>query len=336
DPNLFVTGIDYQTYQDLQNSLDRPLFNRAIQGQYPPGSTIKPIMGLAGLHYGFTDWGRSIYDPGFYKLENDNHYYRDHKKWGHGVVDLRTAIVVSCDTYFYDLAFKMGVDRIHDFFVPFGFGHKTGVDVTGERPGLMPSRFWKKAKYNQSWYPGETLITGIGQGYMLATPLQLALSTAIVANKGRIVKPRMVKNIQGEPVIDQEPLGQIELKDPTHWDRTIAAMRDVVHSPQGTAKSILPGLTYEVAGKTGTAQVVGIKQNESYDASKLKEWHKDHALFVGFAPINNPQIAVAVMVENGGGGGATAAPVGRKVMDAYFESLAQDQVSNNSPEPQPE
>ncbi|NPU92959.1 MAG: penicillin-binding protein 2 [Gammaproteobacteria bacterium] len=332
DPNLFVTGIDYKSYQDLQNSLDRPLYNRSIQGQYPPGSTIKPIMGLAGLHYGLTDWDRSIYDPGFYKLENDNHYYRDWKKWGHGVVDLRTAIVQSCDTYFYDLAFKMGVDRIHDFFEPFGFGHRTGVDVTGEGPGLLPSRFWKKAKYNQSWYPGETLITGIGQGYMLSTPLQLALSTAIIANKGHIVKPHMVKMIQETPVTDPEPLGIIELKDPSNWDRTIAAMRDVVHSPQGTAKGIAPGLTYEAAGKTGTAQVVGIKQNESYDASKLAEWHKDHALFIGFAPVNNPRIAVAVLVENGGGGGSTAAPVGRKVMDAYFESLAQDEISNNRPE----
>lgn len=336
DPNLFVTGIDYASYQDLQNSFDRPLYNRALQGQYPPGSTIKPLMGLAGLHYGFTDWGRSIYDPGFFRLDNDNHYYRDWKKWGHGVVDLRSAIMHSCDTYFYDLAFRMGVDRIHDFMQPFGMGRLTGVDLTGERPGLLPNRFWKKAKYNQSWYPGETLITGIGQGYMLATPLQLALATAIVANKGHLVKPHMVKSIQEEPVIDPVPLGRIELKDPGDWERMIGAMRDVIHSPTGTAKGIAPGLTYQMAGKTGTAQVVGIKQNESYDASKLKEWHKDHALFVGFAPVEAPRIAVAVMVENGGGGSTTAAPVARKVIDAYFESLAQDEISNNRPEALPD
>jgi penicillin-binding protein 2 len=333
DPNLFVTGIGYQAYQELQHSTAQPLFNRAIQGQYPPGSTIKPIMGLAGLHYGVTDWNRSIFDPGFYKLENDNHFYRDWKKWGHGVVDLQIAIVQSCDTYFYDLAFKMGVDRIHDFMVPFGFGKRTGIDVTSERPGLMPSRAWKRAAQNQAWYPGETLITGIGQGYMLATPLQLALSTAILANKGKIVRPRMVKTVQDVSLGDAEPVRQIELQDPQNWDGIINAMRDVVHSAQGTARSINAGLVgYDIAGKTGTAQVVGIKQDETYDADKLSDWHKDHALFVGFAPVQNPRIAVAVLVENGGGGGSTAAPVGRKVLDAYFESLAQDQVSDNLPE----
>lgn len=328
DPNLFVTGIDYKSYQELQDSLERPLYNRALQGQYPPGSTIKPIMGLAGLHYGFTDWGRSIYDPGFYKLDNDNHYYRDWKKWGHGVVNLKTAIVQSCDTYFYDLAFKMGVDRIHDFFLPFGLGKRTGIDLPNERPGLMPSRAWKRAAMNQAWYPGETLIVGIGQGYMLSTPLQLALSTAILANRGKMVHPRMARLVGDDPTIDDKPMEQIKLNNPQDWDATIDAMRDVIHSATGTARGINQDLTYDIAGKTGTAQVVAIKQGESYDASKLKEWHKDHALFVGFAPVKEPRIALAILVENGGGGGSAAAPVARQVFDAYFESLAEDQIDN--------
>lgn len=330
DPNLFVTGIDYKTYKELQESLDQPLFNRAIQGQYPPGSTIKPIMGLAGIYFGFTDWGRTIYDPGFYRLENDSHYYRDWKKWGHGVVNLRTAVVQSCDTYFYELAFRMGIDRIHDFLTPFGFGTRTGIDVTNERPGLLPSREWKRAHYNQPWYPGETLIAGIGQGYMLATPLQLALSTAILANKGTIIKPHMVRAIGGTRVEEPQPLGKIELKDPQNWDLMFAAMRDVIHTNQGTAK-IIRSQEYDIAGKTGTAQVLGIKQDETYDADKIAERHRDHALFIGFAPVSNPKLAVAVLVENGGHGGSDAAPVARQVMDAYFASIAEDEVSNNQP-----
>lgn len=323
--NLFVTGIDYATYNSLQNSKARPLFNRTIQGRYPPGSTIKPIVGLGGIETGATTWDYSIYDPGFYRLENDTRYYRDWKKWGHGVVNLHTAIVESCDTYFYELAFNMGIDDIHDFMEPFGFGHRTGVDLINESKGLLPSRFWKKATRNMPWFPGETLITGIGQGYMLATPLQLALSTAILANHGTKVRPRMVKAIGGIPLPAPEVGEPITLKTPENWDLIIESMRDVVHSAKGTARGIskdLPG--YDIAGKTGTAQVLGIKQDEEYDAEKIAEWHRDHALFVGFAPVKNPKIAIAVLVENGGGGGSTAAPVAREVMDAYFESLRQD------------
>ncbi len=325
DPNLFVTGIDYKTYNQLQHSKARPLFNRALQGQYPPGSTIKPIVGMGGADLGVVSWDYSIHDPGFYKLENDERFYRDWKKWGHGVVNLHSAIVQSCDTYFYDLAFKMGIDQIHDFMKPFGFGHRTGIDLTSERKGLLPSRFWKKATKNLPWFPGETLITGIGQGYMLATPLQLALSTAIMANRGIQVQPRMVKAIGGIPIPPPETAPPIQLNNPKNWDRTIQSMRDVVHSIKGTARGISTDLEgYDIAGKTGTAQVLGIKQDEEYDAEKIAEWHRDHALFIGFAPVQNPKIAVAVLVENGGGGGSTAAPVARKVMDAYFESLKAD------------
>lgn len=327
DPNLFVTGIDYATYNELRDSRARPLFNRTMQGQYPPGSTVKPIIGMGAADNGVVTWDYSIHDPGFYKLENDRRFYRDWKKWGHGVVDLHKAIVESCDTYYYDLAFKMGIDEIHDFMEPFGFGHKTHIDLTSERKGLLPSRFWKKATRNQPWFPGETLITGIGQGYMLATPVQLALSTAILANRGRQVHPRMVKAIGGVPIPEQTNLKQIQLNDPENWDRTINAMRDVVHSRKGTAHGISKGLTqYDIAGKTGTAQVLGIKQDEEYDAEKIAEWHRDHALFVGFAPVENPKIALVVLVENGGSGGTTAAPVARQVMDAYFESLQADKA----------
>jgi len=323
--NLFVTGIDFATYNALQNSKARPLFNRALQGRYPPGSTIKPIVGLGGLEAGATNWDYSIYDPGFYKLENDDRYYRDWKKWGHGVVNLHDAVVHSCDTYFYELAFNMGIDAIHDFMAQFGFGARTDVDLTNESAGLLPSRFWKKATRNQPWYPGETLITGIGQGYMLATPLQLALSTAILANRGVKVRPRMVKSIGGKPLPAPDLGTPIMLKNQANWERMIQAMRDVVHARNGTAHRITEGLTgYDIAGKTGTAQVLGIAQDEEYDADKINEWHRDHALFIGFAPVNNPQIAVAVLVENGGGGGSTAAPVGRQVMDAYFASLQED------------
>lgn len=323
--NLFVTGIDYATYDSLQNSRARPLFNRALQGRYPPGSTIKPIVGLGGIETGAVTWDYSIYDPGFYKLDNDQRFYRDWKKWGHGVVNLHDAIMQSCDTYFYDLAFKMGIDDIHDFMAPFGFGKRTGVDLVNEKSGLLPSRFWKKATRNMPWFPGETLITGIGQGYMLSTPLQLSLSTAILANRGEQVQPRMVKAIGGSPLAKPETGPAIELKNPANWDRIIGSMRDVVHHPKGTARGISKDLTgYDIAGKTGTAQVLGIKQDEEYDAEKIAEWHRDHALFVGFAPVQNPKIAVAVLVENGGGGGSMAAPVARKVMDAYFQSLQQD------------
>lgn len=327
DPNLFVTGIDYDTYNELNTSRARPLFNRALQGQYPPGSTIKPIVGLGAIDSGATTWKYSIFDPGFYRLENDSRYYRDWKKWGHGMVDLHKAIVESCDTYFYDIAFKMGVDDIHDFMAPFGFGAKTKIDLISERSGLLPSRFWKKATRNMPWFPGETLITGIGQGYMLATPLQLALSTAILANHGHQVQPHMVKAIGGAQVPTPEVAPPIEIEDPQNWDRIIDTMRDVVHSSKGTARSISKDLEgYDIAGKTGTAQVLGIKQDEEYDAEKIAEWHRDHALFVGFAPVKNPKIAISVLVENGGGGGSTAAPVARLVLDAYFNSLRDDEA----------
>lgn len=322
DANLFVTGIDYKSYNDLQSSRSRPLFNRAIQGQYPPGSTIKPIIAIAGIESGATTWDRTIYDPGWYKLEHDDHLYRDWKKYGHGMVNLDKAIMRSCDTYFYELAHKMGIDTIHNFMAPFNFGVRTNIDLVNEKRGILPSKFWKQATKSQPWYPGETLISGIGQGYMLATPLQLAVSTAILANRGKKITPRMVRSFESDGYIEDlpppQPSPDITISDPENWEKAIQAMKKVIHNPRGTAHKLSKGIQYEMAGKSGTAQVFTIKQDEKYDASKISEWHRDHALFVAFAPLSDPEIAVAVIVENGGGGGTNAGPVARAMIDAYL------------------
>lgn len=329
NPNLFVTGIDHATFNSLNHSEDRPLINRSLQGQYPPGSTIKPLIALSALNAGTANWQHTINDRGWYRLENDTRRYRDWKRGGHGdAVDLAYAIMQSCDTYFYELAFNTGIDIIHNFLTPFGLGKKTHIDMANEWRGLIPSREWKRRTQNLKWYPGETLNSGIGQGYMLTTPLQLALSTAILANRGRIIHPKMVKTLGDEPLSDtpsnaSQAGTQIALRDTQDWERVIESMRNVVHHPRGTATGIAKELTdYDIAGKTGTAQVRGIKQNEEYDADAIAEKHRDHALFVGFAPVHNPQIAVAAIVENGGSGGSQAAPVVRAVMDAYLTPAA--------------
>lgn len=318
DPNLFVTGISTKDYSALRDSLDRPLFNRALNGQYPPGSTIKPFVGLAGLEHNIITWDYAIKDPGWYQLENDERFYRDWKRQGHGNhVNLAQAIIESCDTYFYEMSFNLGIDRMHDFMQRFGFGKRTHIDLLGEPKGLMPSSAWKKARKGVPWFPGETLNVGIGQGFMLATPLQLATATAILANKGKVVRPKLADlGFEQNP---QDPdASQVNIKIPSNWDAMIRAMVKVMHSFKGTAKSSGDGAQYKIAGKTGTAQVLGIKQDERYEESKIAERHRDHALFVGFAPVQNPQIALAVIVENGGGGGSTAAPIARKVFDAYL------------------
>jgi penicillin-binding protein 2 len=318
DPNPFVSGISGPAYALLRDSPDHPLINRAIQGLYPPGSTVKPMYALAGLYYGIVTPTSSVPDPGWYQLGGVGRRYRDWKKWGHGgAVNLSQAIAESCDVYFYDLANRMGIQRMHDFSLEFGLGSATGVDQTAERRGVMPSNAWKLAAIGQRWYPGETLSVGIGQGYMLATPMQLAVMTATIASRGRHYRPRLVQRIGGR-VLEPELLHTVEMPDPAYWDAAISAMEEVVHGLRGTAKSINKNLGYRIAGKTGTAQVVGIAQNATYDSAKLDKRHRDHALFVAFAPAEDPRIAVAVMVENGEHGSTTAAPVARKVMDAYL------------------
>lgn len=320
DANLFVGGISSRDYKVLRESPDLPLFNRALQGQYPPASTIKPIHGLAGLHYGLVTPQTEVRDPGWYQLPNDDRFYRDWTwqkyRRGHAhSVALEQAIVESCDTYFYALAYDMGIDRIHEFMGPFGLGSKTGIDNTNERSGLLPSREWKRRYKRLPWFPGETLNVGIGQGYMLVTPLQLAVATAAVATRGVRFKPKLMRRLQDQE-IPIEALPTIDIA-PEHWDTVIQAMKQVVHGARGTANRINRGAKYRMAGKTGSAQVVGMAQNEKYDVEQVAKRRRDHGLFVGFAPVDNPQIVVAVIVENGEHG-SWVSPVARKVFDAYL------------------
>ena len=319
DPNLFIDGIDSENWDELNNSPDVPLNNRALRGQYPPGSTIKPFMALAGLYYGRSP-SYTINDPGYYTLPGNRHQYRDWKKGGHGRVDMFKSIVISCDTYYYGLANEIGIDKIHDYLAQFGFGKKTGVDMEGEVAGLLPSQEWKMKRHNQIWYPGDTVSAGIGQGYNLVTPLQLASATATLANNGIAYKPHFVKHVQ-HPTGDTPepaPLPTLDLHiKPENVDLVKRAM-EAVTQPGGTAAGASAGAPYRMAGKTGTAQVIGMKQGEKYEANKVSEYNRDHAWFISFAPVEKPSIALAVLVENGGHGGATAAPIARKVLDYYL------------------
>jgi penicillin-binding protein 2 len=322
DPNQFVLGISPTAYHDLQGSPDKPLFNRALRGQYPPGSTVKPFIGLIGLETGAVGHEHTQYCPGFYQLPGNEHKYRDWKKWGHGKVNMRTSIVQSCDVYFYDLARTLGVDRLHESLANFGFGRRSAVDLTGELGGILPSREWKRRTRREPWYPGETLIMGIGQGYFLVTPVQLASATATLAARGRHRAPRVVRAVRGprtggalEPTTS-EPVRIPHTAD-ENWELVIEDMRQVIENPRGTARRIASEV-YSIAGKTGTAQVFTVKQDEEYDEDKVAEKMRDHALFVAFAPVEDPKIAVAVIVENGGHGGSVAAPIARRVMDRYL------------------
>ncbi len=318
DPNLFVTGIGFQAYADLRDSIDRPLFNRVLRGLYPPGSTIKPAVAIAGLDSGVINAGSRVFDPGFYQLPNYDHKYRNWNRTGDGWVDLDTAIMRSNDTYFYDLAHKLGIDKLDNYMGQFGIGQKVSLDMFEESPGLMPSREWKRKTRRQAWFPGETLILGIGQGYMQATPLQLAQATALVANKGKWNRPRLARTIEGVPPVDENPVPDIVLRNPSDWAKVTHGMEQVMQGARGTARKAAIGAKYRIAGKSGTAQVVAIRQGEKYDRSKVQERHRDHALFVGFAPADNPRIVVSVMVENGESGSGVAAPVVRQIMDAWL------------------
>ncbi len=323
DPNPFVNGIDSMSYDALHNSPNRPLYNRALRGAYPPGSTIKPFVGLGGLEMKSISLEQNVFCPGFYTLKGQAHQYRDWKHGGHGSVSLDKAIVESCDVYFYTLAQAIGIDRLHDFLTRFGFGVKTGIDVNGELEGLMPSQEWKRRVHNQPWYPGETLIAGIGQGYTLVTPLQLAVATATLANRGKRWPPELVRASEDSvshamTPLAGDPLEQVPVVNPAHWQSVVDAMVRVVHSEHGTAHRIGLGAQYTIAGKTGTAQVFGVKQAEKYVEKDVAERLRDHALFIAFAPADDPRIAVAVIVENGSHGATAAAPVARRVMDRYF------------------
>ena len=322
DPNLFVSGISQKNYSKLLNSSDRPMFNRAIRGQYPPGSTIKPLFGLIGLHKQTITMDYRIEDPGYFYMEGIERPWRDHNsdRGGHGNgVDLAKAIIESCDVFFYNMGIRTGIDLLSSYGEVFGLGTLTGIDVPGERRGIMPSREWKKNARQQSWFNGDTINASIGQGFMLTTPLQLAVMSARIASKGKMIQPRLVKSINGVPLEPPKLEESISIDD-RYWDYIHRAMRDVVHSPRGTAKGISKGLDYEIAGKTGTAQVISINAEDEYDSSKLDKSQWDHALFVAFAPLDDPQIAVGLIVENGEHGSSVAAPIAQRVIDAYLKS----------------
>ncbi len=332
DPNLFVHGISSINYKALSTSAERPLFNRALRGQYPPGSTIKPFMGLAGLELKELQSHDEIDCPGWYMLKNDDRRYRDWKKKGHKKTNLLKAITESCDVFFYDLALTLGIDNMSSYLAYFGLGEKTGIDLLGELSGLNPSREWKRRNRNLPWFPGETLITGIGQGFMLTTPLQLANATAAISMRGERYKPRMVYGVQDEqnsPVIVTKikPLKAVPINDEKNWQMVLKAMKNVVHGLHGTARGIKYNLKYTLAGKTGTAQVFGIAQDAEYNKDEIAKKLRDHALFIGFAPFDDPKIAVALIVENGGSGGAVAAPIVRKVMDQYLLNMTEQKLS---------
>lgn len=361
DPALFVNGISSEAFTALQQDPARPLFNRALHGQYPPGSTIKPLLGLAALERGVLRENFAIGCPGSYQLPRDTRRYRDWKKHGHGpAIDLKQAVIESCDVFFYDLAYRTGIDAMADYVRQFGFGRSTGIDIEGEKIGLFPSSEWKKKRFGEKWYTGESLSVGIGQGYVLATPLQLAYMAAIMATNGQAYRPHVLEatsrprqaelqqaqNAQAvepaageaqQPALPQTqaetlvqaaeqrlqkipPLLQhtVPVVQQRHWDYIRQAMIGVVHDPKGTARATGFKAPYYIAGKTGTAQVISIKQNEEYDEEKIAKQHRDHALFVAYAPADKPEIAMAILVENGGHGSSAAAPIARKIMDQYL------------------
>lgn len=335
DPNLFVTGIDFKTYRNLQADVNKPLYNRAMQGRYPPGSTVKPFLGLGGLEMNLMKKDDKTFCRGWYRLPGVTHKYRDWKKTGHAEVDFATAIRQSCDVYFYTLAHAMGIDRMEKFMTQFGFNTRTGVDISGEGVGLWPSTEWKRRTRKQAWYQGETLISGIGQGYTLITPLQLAASTAALSLYGRRMQPHVVDAIedstsgkrQAIPWVEATPVPVVNYEN---WEAVIKGMEEVVHHWRGTAHRISVNAAYKIAGKTGTAQVFSVKQEEEYDEEKVDKKLRDHALFIAFAPVEDPQIAVAVIVENGGHGGSIAAPVARKVMDHFLLPRLQEQKKKDA------
>ena len=327
DPNLFAVGMSTAQYAELNDNPDRPLFNRAVRGSYPPGSTIKPMLALAALETGATNLTRKSVCIGFFTLPDSTHRYRDWKPEGHGPVDLHDAISQSCDVYFYEISGDVGIDNMHDYLSRFGLGSRTGIDVGGEHPGLVPSREWKRASFKERddkrWYHGETVIASIGQGYMLATPLQLASATGALATRGVRYEPHLVAAVEdaltGErTIVNPKRLANIEISNDFYWDNVLQAMHDVMQGPRGTARAVGTGAPYLMAGKSGTAQVVSIAQDEEYDEEELEERQRDHALFISYAPLDNPRIAVAVIVENGSSGSGVAAPIAKAIMDQYL------------------
>lgn len=332
DPNLFITGISAAEYRALMSNRDRPMFNRVINGQYAPGSTFKPFVGMAGIASGTTTWDQRIVDNGFFRIKGQSRIYRDWS-WtrgnsgGQGLVDLHRAIYRSSNVYFYDLASRMDIDRMAAFIGQFGFGQRTALDIPEASAGVLPNRAWKRGARGEPWYPGDSVNMGIGQGNVLVTPLQLATAAMVIANRGHFVRPRLLLS-SDQPVLEFDPpppMPDVQGLAPDDWERIVDAMEDVVHrgnlgyGQSGTAFPYIgQNIPYRMAGKSGTVQVVEIRQGETYDERQLDEYKRKHAWFIGFAPADDPQIVMAVLVENGGGGSAVAAPVVRQVIDAYL------------------
>ncbi|RJE73752.1 penicillin-binding protein 2 [Pseudoalteromonas sp. MSK9-3] len=331
DPNLFVHGISGKNYRKLLNP-DRPLINRATQGSYAPASTVKPHLAILGLEEGIVTEQTKVWDPGFFQIPNVKHKWRDWKRWGHGHVDVYQAIEESCDTYYYRIAYRAGITKISNFMAQFGFGDLSGIDIHEETSAIMPTVEWKKERFKENWWPGDTISVGIGQGYWTATPIQIANAVTILVNKGVHRQPHLVQVTKQDNDINQlftEEKKPVELKNPDHWRIALKAMHNTVAKTTGTAHKAFKGVDYDPAGKTGTAQVVSIAQGEKYDASKLNERHRDNAIYTGFAPYDDPRIVVAVVVENQGAGSSVAAPVARQLMDYYFSAYPLDKTVND-------
>jgi penicillin-binding protein 2 len=323
DPNLFVSGISGADYRAILAAPGRPLFNRALLGGYEPGSTIKPFLGLAGLELGVIGVHDRVYSNGRYFLPGLDKPFRDWKKGGHGWANMQSALEQSVNTYFYELALDLGIDRIHDYLAQFGFGAPSGLDLLGENAGVLPSRAWKRGRYGLPWYPGETVIAGIGQGFNVTTPMQLANSTATLANGGTRFRPRLLyagkRPGDDQAEVVRAPVAfQVPVRDAANWDVIREGMRRVVHGEYGTARAIKPEPPLQIAGKSGTAQVAAQSEDEDMDETTASHL-RHHALFIAFAPFEQPSIAVAAVVEHGGGGSRQAAPVARAVIDAWLE-----------------
>jgi penicillin-binding protein 2 len=330
DPNGLSLGMSRTEYRTLQDDPNLPLFNRALRGSYPPGSTIKPILALAALHYDVISPEHTLFCPGHFSLPGKTHRYRDWKRGGHGLVNMHSAIEQSCDVYFYSMAMDLGIDHMSEMLSAFGLGQKSGIDIAGEKPGLVPSRAWKRANFtsteDKAWYHGETVITGIGQGYLLATPLQLAVATATIASRGKLFRPTLLRGLV-DPVsgtaqyFEPVPAQQLDVTDDRQWDRVISAMNAVLQGRNGTARAVGLDAPFTMAGKSGTAQVFSVAQDEEYDTEEIAERMRDHALFIAFAPLEDPAIAVAVIVENGESGSRVAAPIARRVIETYLRDM---------------
>lgn len=329
DPNLFVHGISSKNYKALLNP-DRPLINRATQGRYAPASTVKPHMAILALEENIVSESTSMWDPGFFQIPNVEHKWRDWKRWGHGHVDVYKAIEESCDTYFYDAAYRLGITKISNFMSRFGFGELSGIDIHEETTAILPSKEWKENRFKESWWRGDTISVGIGQGYWTATPIQIANATNILVNRGINHPPHLVQVVKKDNDIIQinnEEKPPVILKNPHHWQIALDAMHNTVKKVSGTAHKAFKGTNYDSAGKTGTAQIVSIAQGERYDADALKERQRDNTIYIGFAPYNDPKIVVSVILENNHGG----VQIARQLMDYYFAANPVNLARNNIP-----